>query len=73
MNIVGRDKHQDFTANKQLQDEIIVQRIAKEELRNLDRLAEKEDALDIISQIKDSLEQATHRKQNLLYKQKNVV
>ena len=42
-----------------LQDDIILQRIAKEELKNLDRLAEKEEALDIISQIKDSLELAT--------------
>lgn len=49
MDIVGRDKHQDFTAKKMLQDDIIVQRIAKEELRNLDRLVEKEEALDIIS------------------------
>jgi hypothetical protein len=32
-----------------LQNDIILQRIAKEELKNLDKLVEKEDALDIIS------------------------
>lgn len=39
----------------------------------MDRQAEKEDELDLISQIKDSLEQAVQKKHNLLYKQRNVV
>jgi len=49
MHISGRDKHQDAIASRMLQDDLMVQRIAKDESKTLDRQIDKEDALDIIS------------------------
>lgn len=56
MNIPGKDLHQNGQAVAQLKNDLLIQSIAKQELKKLEKLNAKDDECEILSQIKDSLE-----------------
>lgn len=70
MQIQGKDMYKDLDVLRNHQQHLVDQARNRREIFSQDKLQSKEDELEIISQIKESLNDATRKKQNVLYKQK---
>lgn len=73
MSIYNKDIHGDPEAARINQQEILIQQFAKKEREQQLKEEKLNDELEILTQINDSLEQATKKKQHLIYKQRHVV
>jgi len=73
MSMFNKDIHGDREQARVNQQEVLIQQFAAKERKQ--RLKEEtlNKELDILTQINDSLEQATKKRQHLIYKQRQVV
>jgi len=73
MSMFNKDIHGDREQARVNQQEVLIQQFAAKERKQ--RLKEEtlNNELDILTQINDSLEQATKKRQHLIYKQRQVV
>jgi len=73
MSMFNKDIHGDREQARVNQQEVLIQQFAAKERKQ--RLKEEtlNNELDILTQINDSLEQATKKRQHVIYKQRQVV
>lgn len=73
MNFSNKDVHGDPETARMNRNELLIQQFANQERKQRNADEKLNNELEILTQINDSLEQATKKKQHLIYKQRHVV